>query len=195
MLPATFHALPIVQHPIYFINIHMQQLQHTKDYDRCNIWNKHQKHLRKRLKTIKNYCKHMQHPDKIIANIHMQHLKHMLATCMYICNIPTKHLQHSSETDETFRNIHLKHTCIVITTCATSQYTFARSIYNTCSIPLKHLKYLKHTIVTFAFSVPSACCLNKRRLVDVDLDTGMELEAAEWRGGYRCGARGGTDLG
>ena len=70
----------------------------------------------------------------------------------------------------------------------TSRSTFATLIYNTCNKPRKHLKHLKHTIATCAFSVAFACCLDEWRLVDAELDAGMELEAAEWHGGRRCGA-------
>jgi hypothetical protein len=118
----------------------------------------------------------------------------MLATCMYMQHLDL-FLQHPDKTFATFVrnrwniwNIHLKHTCIAITTCATSRSTFATSIYNTCNISRKHLKHLKHTIATCAFSVASACCLDEWRLVDAELDAGMELEAAEWRGVRRCGA-------
>jgi hypothetical protein len=69
--------------------------------------------------------------------------------------------------------------CIAITTCATSWSTFRTSIYNTCNISLKHLK---HAIATCTLSVASACCLDKWRLVDAEVDAYAELV-------------GGTDLG
>jgi hypothetical protein len=72
---------------------------------------------------------------------------------------------------------------------------YLTSIYNTCHVLRKHLKYLKHTIVTCAFSVASACCLDEWRLIDAELNAVMELEVAEWRGGHRCGLVSGTNLG
>jgi hypothetical protein len=84
-------------------------------------------------------------------------------------------------------NIHLKHTCIAITTCATSPSSFVISIYNTCNIPSKQLKHLKHTIATYTFSIASAWCLD--RLIDAELNTGTELNVVEWRAVHRCGAR------
>jgi hypothetical protein len=41
----------------------------------------------------------------------------------------------------------VKHTCIAITTCEISRSSFATLIYNTCNIPLKHLK---HTLTACA---------------------------------------------
>ena len=110
----------------------------------------------------------------------MKHLKHTLETyvynhynmcnvAIYFCNIQTKHLQHSSG-HRNIWNIHLKHTCITITTCAASRSTVATSIYNTCNIPLKYLKHLKHTIATCVFSVTSAHCWDEWSLVDAELD-------------------------
>jgi hypothetical protein len=80
----------------------------------------------------------------------------------------------------------MKHTCIAITTCAAFRSTFTTLIYNTYTI---HLKYLKHTIATCTFIVASACYLDEWRLVDIELDTGMELNATKWREGRRCGGR------
>jgi hypothetical protein len=139
----------------------------------------------------------MQHPDKTLANIRMKHLKtletyacnmHVYATSRSIlatsrqntCNIYLKQMKHLEH--------NLKHTCIAITTCATSQSTFATSIYNSCNISQKHLKHLKYTIATCAFSLASACCLDEWRLVDAELDTATEFEAAEWHEGHRCRA-------
>jgi hypothetical protein len=98
--------------------------------------------------------------------MYMQHPDEALAT--YVCNIWN------------IWNIHLKHMCIAITLCATSQSTFKTSVYNICDIPLKHLKHLKYTLATCAFSVPSTCYLDERRLVD-----------AEWHGGGGCQRAGG----
>jgi hypothetical protein len=89
-------------------------------------------------------------------------------------------------------NIHLKHTCIAITTCAISRSTFTTLIYNTCNIPLK---YLKHTIATYAFSVASVCCLDEWRLVDAELDavqssmqwSGTEVASVELVDGMNLG--------
>jgi hypothetical protein len=65
--------------------------------------------------------------------------------------------------------------CIAIT-CATSRSTFATSIYNTCNVPLKHLKHLKRTTATCAFSVASSSYSDEWRLVDAELDAaGVEL--------------------
>jgi hypothetical protein len=88
-------------------------------------------------------------------------------------------LQYSSRTDETFRNTPETYMYSHYNMC-NSQSTFATSIYNTCNI---HLKHLKHTIITYTFSVASACCFDEWRLIDADLD------AVEWHGGSWCGAR------
>jgi hypothetical protein len=48
-------------------------------------------------------------------------------------------------------NKSLQHTCTTIATYATSQFVFVTSIWNTCNIPLKHLKHLKQTLATCAF--------------------------------------------
>jgi hypothetical protein len=37
--------------------------------------------------------------------------------------------------------------------------------------------------------------LDEWRLIDAELNAGMELEVAEWHGGRRCGLVGGMDLG
>jgi hypothetical protein len=82
---------------------------------------------------------------------------------------------------------HLKHT---LQTYVYSYYNIsnisiciATTIYNTCNIPLKHIKHLKYTLATCAFSVASTYCLDEWRLVDAELD------AAEWRGGMPAGER------
>jgi hypothetical protein len=62
-------------------------------------------------------------------------------------------------------NRRLQHTCIITTTYATSRSTFATSIWNTCNIPLKHLKHLKYMLTTYTFNVTSPCCLGEWRLV------------------------------
>ena len=80
----------------------LQQLQHKKKTNKI-LRNKCMKHLRKRLKTLENYCKHIQHTHETLANICMKHLK--IYACnmhAYICNIQIKHLQHTSGKDETF---------------------------------------------------------------------------------------------
>jgi hypothetical protein len=110
--------------------------------------------------------------------MYMQHLDLLFATSkQIICNIHLEQMKHLEYTRETYMYI-------AIRTCATSRSTFVTSIYNTCNIPRKHLK---HTIVTCAFSISSAYCLDKCRLIDAELDTSTELESAEWCGGHRCG--------
>jgi hypothetical protein len=156
------------------------------------------KHLRKHLKTSEYHWKHMQHPDETLANIvwnTWKYLKHMLAICMFMQYLDLL-LQHPDKTLTTFVynrwniwNIQLKRTCTTITTCATFRSTFATSIYNTSNIPRKHLKYFKHTIASCAFIAAYACCLDKWRLDDAELDTGTKLEATEWCGGRRFRAR------
>jgi YesN/AraC family two-component response regulator len=161
-----------------------------KEEDIWNTWNKHMKHLRKQLKNIWkplqiyttsrwNIWKHTYETSESAWNIWLQY------AC--ICNIETKTLATFISNRWNIWNIHLKHTYIGITTCATSRSTFATSIYNTCNIPRKHLKHLKHTIATCAFNVASACYLDM--LVDVEHDVSTQLEAMEWRGVRRCGAR------
>lgn len=39
---------------------------------------------------------------------------------------------------------------------------------------------MKHNIATCGFSATSLCCLGERKFVDVELDTGTELDVAEW---------------
>jgi hypothetical protein len=89
----------------------------------------------------------MKHLQTYVSNT-WKYLKHMLATCMYMQH-PDVLLQHPDKILATYVwnkwniwNKHLKHTCIAIITCATSWSTFATSIYNTCNIPLKHLKHI-----------------------------------------------------
>jgi hypothetical protein len=55
-----------------------------------------------------------------------------------------------------------------------------------CNIRIKHLqhiplKFLKHTLAICTFSTTSPCCLGEWRLIDAKLNTGVELDAAEWR--------------
>jgi len=73
-----------------------------------------------------------------------------------------------SKTDENIWDIYTLEN--IIATCAIFRSTFATSIYNTCNVPLKHLKHLKYTLATCAFSVASACCLDEWRLVDAELN-------------------------
>jgi uncharacterized protein YdaU (DUF1376 family) len=54
---------------------------------------------------------------------------------------------------------------------------FLQHLYETLPTYPKHLK---HTLATCAFSATSPCCLGEWRLVDAELDTGVELDAAEW---------------
>jgi hypothetical protein len=93
----------------------------------------------------------MQHTSKI-AETFGTYTCHI---CVKHMNIQIKHLQHESETDETFFNRRLQHMYIAIATYATSGSTFATSIWNTCNIPLKHLKKLKCMFATCAFSATS----------------------------------------
>jgi hypothetical protein len=97
------------------------------------------------------------------------------------CNIRLEQMKHLEHTLETYVYSYYN-------MCNISIY-FATSIYNTCNVSRKHLKHLKHTITTCAFNVTSPCCLDEWRLVDAELDTGMELKAAEWREGHRFGTR------
>jgi hypothetical protein len=73
--------------------------------------------------------KHIQHPDKHTCNIRLK----------IRWNIGNRRLQHM---------------CTTIATDATSRSTFATHIWNTCNIPLKHMKHLGQTIKTCAFSKP-----------------------------------------
>jgi hypothetical protein len=63
----------------------------------------------------------------------MKHLKHTLATCMYIQRSYLL-LQYPDEALETLENMHLQHAHIVITTYEISQIHF-------CNIQIKHLKH------------------------------------------------------
>jgi hypothetical protein len=69
----------------------------------------------------------MQHPDEILANIHMKHLK-TLET--YVCNMYVY---------------------------ATSRSTFATSRQNTCNICLEQMKHLEHTLETYVYSHYNMC--------------------------------------
>jgi hypothetical protein len=131
----------------------------------------------------------MHHLDETFANICMKHMKtlHMLATCMYMQH-PDLFLQHPDKTlvtfvwtDKTFGTYNWN--------ILYSSYSMCNIPIYFCNIPMKDLKHMKHTIATCAFSVASACCWDKWRLVDVELDAGAELDVAEWHGGLRCGAR------
>jgi hypothetical protein len=102
------------------------------------------KHLRKRLKTIENHYKHMQHPDETLANICIKHLKtlktyaynmHVYATSRStFATSRQKHLQHSSRTYETLEN---------------TLETYVYSHYNMCNIPIYFcnidIQQLQHT--------------------------------------------------
>ena len=100
-------------------------------------------------------------------------------------------LQHPDKTLATFveQMKHLEHT---LDTYMYSNYNMCNVPIYFCNIDIQHLqhplKHLKHTIATCVFSVASACCLDEWRLIDVELDAGTELDAAERREGRRCGA-------
>ena len=134
----------------------------------------------------------MQHPDEILANIRMKHLKtldtyacnvHVYATSRYTfatsrqntCNIHLEQIKHLEHTFETYVYSHYNMCNVLI--------YFCNNNIQHCNIPLKHLKHLKHIIATCAFSVASACCLDEWRLGD------GELKATEWCRSRRCGAR------
>jgi hypothetical protein len=93
---------------------------------------------RMRLLALKQ-LKHQENTCLAIANICNILIKHLhwnirlqhACICniqIYFCNIEMKHLQHTSETNKNIYNIHMKHACIAITTCASSQTTFATPI-------------------------------------------------------------------
>jgi hypothetical protein len=70
--------------------------------------------------------------------------------------------------------------CTTIATYATSRSTFATSISNTCSIPLKYPKHLTQKLATCAFKHNIYLLLQRKwRLVDAELDAGMELDTTE----------------
>jgi hypothetical protein len=120
-----------------FKNIQIKHLQHMCE-NRWNTWNMHLKHFKHAsetlVKTPKNTWeaieKHVQYLNKTLAiNTlityvwkHTKHLEYTLATYVYNhCNIWNILIY--------FCNIHI----------------------NTCNIPIKHLKYSKHTLATLAF--------------------------------------------
>jgi hypothetical protein len=76
----------------------------------------------------------MQHPDEDTCNIHLKSRQNIGDWC-------------------------LQHTCTTITTYATSWSTFATTVWNTCDIPLKHLKHLNYTLATY---IVSHCDLLRR---------------------------------
>ena len=107
--PLTYHAHSMCNTPIYFWNIQMQHLQHTKRRQM-----KYLKHASETLiKTLENHSNITQRPVKTLANI---------------CNICVKHIQHSDKRTCNIRlknkwnigNKHLQHKCTTIATYATS---------------------------------------------------------------------------
>jgi hypothetical protein len=75
------------------------------------------------------------------------------------------------------RNRILQHTCTTIATYATSWSIFATSAWNTCNIPLKHLK---HMLATCDFSTMSPCYLDEWTLVVVELEAGADVSGGAW---------------
>jgi hypothetical protein len=149
----------------------------------------------------------MQHPDETFANIHMKTFEtyacnmHVYATSrstiatsrQNTCNISLEQMKHLEHTLETYVYSYYNMCNIPIYFCNIDiqhlQHTLETSkILETyyCSMRFQHRNILLQYAV-YAFSVASACCLD--RLVDAELDAGMELEATEWRGGHRCRTR------
>ena len=59
-----------------------------------------------------------------------------------------------------------------------------------CNIQIKRMQHTSETPETYGCNMcSSAYCLGKWRLVDTELNAGAELDATEWRGGRRCGAK------
>jgi hypothetical protein len=127
---------------------------------------------------VRRYMKHLKYAYKTTPDLLLKHLDETLVT--YVQK-QLKHLKYTLETlaktYATSRWNTCKHTSGK--TYETSEHTLEIYMYIHCNIPIyfcniqmKYLKHLKYTFATWAFNAMSSCCLDKWRLVVVELDGG-----------------------